>query len=228
MAQDALNRWWWPCLMMFGPPDSQSQHTDASMRWRIKRFTNDELRQKFVDATVPQGALPRPDHSPIRNCTSTKRAAIRILAPSTGKNSAACCAATGRAIASASRRAARRMRTAPGCARRRWRTRRSSAARAGRRRRWPNERPLWEVFIRSRNGLAHGMSAGCTPPTPRWRCKRRASLHAARRGAVVWVVPSAAITASDPADKDMLFEPTGIKIYRHPTFYEVPDEVDNM
>ncbi len=54
MAQDALDRWWWPCLMMFGPPDSESQHSDASMRWRIKRFTNDELRQKFVDATVPQ------------------------------------------------------------------------------------------------------------------------------------------------------------------------------
>src|SRR5215469_8988847 len=55
MAQDALNRWWWPSLMMFGPPDSQSQHSDASMRWKIKRFTNDALRQKFVDATVPQG-----------------------------------------------------------------------------------------------------------------------------------------------------------------------------
>ena len=55
MAQDALNRWWWPSLMMFGPPDSQSQHSDASMRWKIKRFTNDSLRQKFVDATVPQG-----------------------------------------------------------------------------------------------------------------------------------------------------------------------------
>ena len=55
MAQDALNRWWWPSLMMFGPPDGASQHTDASMRWKIKRFTNDELRQKFVDATVPQG-----------------------------------------------------------------------------------------------------------------------------------------------------------------------------
>ena len=55
MAQDALNRWWWPCLMMFGPPDSQSQHSDASMKWKIKRFTNDGLRQKFIDATVPQG-----------------------------------------------------------------------------------------------------------------------------------------------------------------------------
>jgi ring-1,2-phenylacetyl-CoA epoxidase subunit PaaA len=54
MAQDALNRWWWPSLMMFGPPDENSPNTAQSMRWRIKRETNDELRQKFVDITVPQ------------------------------------------------------------------------------------------------------------------------------------------------------------------------------
>ncbi|MGY3605432.1 MULTISPECIES: 1,2-phenylacetyl-CoA epoxidase subunit PaaA [unclassified Bradyrhizobium] len=54
MAQDALNRWWWPVLMMFGPPDKVSQHSDTSTKWKIKRFSNDELRQKFVDATVPQ------------------------------------------------------------------------------------------------------------------------------------------------------------------------------
>lgn len=54
MAQDALNRWWWPVLMMFGPPDKVSQHSDTSTRWKIKRFSNDGLRQKFVDATVPQ------------------------------------------------------------------------------------------------------------------------------------------------------------------------------
>jgi ring-1,2-phenylacetyl-CoA epoxidase subunit PaaA len=65
MAQDALNRWWWPVLMMFGPPDNASQHGDASTRWKIKRFSNDELRQKFVDATVPQAqflglAIPDP------------------------------------------------------------------------------------------------------------------------------------------------------------------------
>ncbi|MEJ1974666.1 MAG: 1,2-phenylacetyl-CoA epoxidase subunit PaaA [Acetobacteraceae bacterium] len=54
MAQDALDRWWWPCLMMFGPPDSESTHSDKSAAWKIKRFSNDELRQKFVDATVPQ------------------------------------------------------------------------------------------------------------------------------------------------------------------------------
>src|SRR5580692_3307718 len=52
MAQDALNRWWWPSLMMFGPSDKESQHSDTSLRWKIKRFSNDELRQKFVDATV--------------------------------------------------------------------------------------------------------------------------------------------------------------------------------
>jgi ring-1,2-phenylacetyl-CoA epoxidase subunit PaaA len=54
MAQDALNRWWWPVLMMFGPPDGASQHSDSSTKWKIKRFSNDELRQKFIDATVPQ------------------------------------------------------------------------------------------------------------------------------------------------------------------------------
>ena len=54
MAQDALNRWWWPSLMMFGPNDAESKHTAQSMAWKIKRKTNDELRQAFVDATVPQ------------------------------------------------------------------------------------------------------------------------------------------------------------------------------
>lgn len=57
MAQDALNRWWWPSLMMFGPPDAESPHTEQSVRWRIKRFTNDELRQKFTDVTVEQAKI---------------------------------------------------------------------------------------------------------------------------------------------------------------------------
>ena len=54
MAQDALNRFWWPSLMMFGPNDSSSKHSAQSMAWKIKRFSNDELRQKFIDVTVPQ------------------------------------------------------------------------------------------------------------------------------------------------------------------------------
>ncbi|HWA88536.1 MAG TPA: 1,2-phenylacetyl-CoA epoxidase subunit PaaA, partial [Rhizomicrobium sp.] len=66
MAQDALNRWWWPSLMMFGPPDDNSPNSAQSMRWRIKRESNDEIRQRFVDATVPQAdalglAVPDPD-----------------------------------------------------------------------------------------------------------------------------------------------------------------------
>jgi ring-1,2-phenylacetyl-CoA epoxidase subunit PaaA len=54
MVQDAVNRWWWPSLMMFGPPDTASANTEQSMAWRIKRHTNDELRQRFVDMSVPQ------------------------------------------------------------------------------------------------------------------------------------------------------------------------------
>lgn len=57
MAQDALNRFWWPALMMFGPSDADSPHSAQSIKWKIKRFTNDELRQQFVDATVPQAEI---------------------------------------------------------------------------------------------------------------------------------------------------------------------------
>jgi ring-1,2-phenylacetyl-CoA epoxidase subunit PaaA len=66
MVQDAVNRWWWKCLAMFGPPDADSPNSVQGMRWGIKRISNDDLRQKFVDATVPQAkilgvTLPDPD-----------------------------------------------------------------------------------------------------------------------------------------------------------------------
>jgi ring-1,2-phenylacetyl-CoA epoxidase subunit PaaA len=66
LAQDALDRWWWPSLMMFGPPDGESTHSEQSMAWKIKRVSNDDLRQQFVDMTVPQAdylglAIPDPD-----------------------------------------------------------------------------------------------------------------------------------------------------------------------
>jgi ring-1,2-phenylacetyl-CoA epoxidase subunit PaaA len=66
MAQDALDRWWWPTLEMFGPPDAESAHTTQSMKWKFKRQSNDHLRQKFIDQTVPQAefiglTLPDPD-----------------------------------------------------------------------------------------------------------------------------------------------------------------------
>jgi ring-1,2-phenylacetyl-CoA epoxidase subunit PaaA len=66
MAQDALNRWWWPSLMMFGPHDADSPNTGNAIKWRIKRETNDELRQRFIDKTVQQAeiiglSIPDPD-----------------------------------------------------------------------------------------------------------------------------------------------------------------------
>jgi ring-1,2-phenylacetyl-CoA epoxidase subunit PaaA len=66
MVQDAVNRWWWPALMMFGPADKDSPNSEQSMRWGIKRVSNDTLRQKFVDATIPQAEIlgvtvPDPD-----------------------------------------------------------------------------------------------------------------------------------------------------------------------
>jgi ring-1,2-phenylacetyl-CoA epoxidase subunit PaaA len=66
MVQDAVNRWWWPSIMMFGPPDDQSPNSAQSMRWGIKRVSNDELRQRFVDATAQQAkvlgvTLPDPE-----------------------------------------------------------------------------------------------------------------------------------------------------------------------
>jgi ring-1,2-phenylacetyl-CoA epoxidase subunit PaaA len=81
MAQEALNRWWWPVLMMFGPPDQVSQHSDTSTRWKIKRFSNDELRQKFVDATVPQAhylglSLPDPGMTQNQNTGHWEYSAI--------------------------------------------------------------------------------------------------------------------------------------------------------
>ena len=89
--------------------------------------------------------------------------------------------------------------------------------------------PLWEVFIRSRSGLAqrHVGSVHAADATLAMQAAR--DVYTRRgEGLSVWIVPSNAIIASDPADKEMMFEPTASKIYRHPTFYEVPDEVGHM
>ena len=89
--------------------------------------------------------------------------------------------------------------------------------------------PLWEVFIRARNGLATSMSASLHAADAEMALQAARDVYTRRgEGLSIWVVPSAAIIASDPAEKEMLFEPTASKIYRHPTFYEVPDEVGHM
>lgn len=89
--------------------------------------------------------------------------------------------------------------------------------------------PLWEVFIRSRNGLAHKHVGSLHAADAEMALQAARDVYTRRgEGLSLWVVPSAAIVASDPADKAMLFAPTADKIYRHPTFYEVPEDVGHM
>ena len=93
----------------------------------------------------------------------------------------------------------------------------------------PAMTPLWEVFIRSRNGLAHKHAGSVHAADAEMALQAARDVYTRRgEGLSLWVVPSDAITASDPADKGMMFEPTSSKIYRHPTFYKVPDEVGHM
>ena len=90
MAQDALNRWWWPSIMMFGPSDTESKHTAQSMRWKIKRFTNDELRQKFIDITAPQAEIPGPADSRPGPAPGTRPRSTSSSVRSTGANFRPC------------------------------------------------------------------------------------------------------------------------------------------
>ncbi len=89
--------------------------------------------------------------------------------------------------------------------------------------------PLWEVFIRARSGLAHKHCGSVHAPDAALALQAARDVYTRRGECVsIWVVPSAAIVASDPNDRDQLFEPTASKVYRHPTFYDVPDEVGHM
>ena len=89
--------------------------------------------------------------------------------------------------------------------------------------------PIWEVFIRPRNGLSHRHAGSLHAADATLALQAARDLYTRRgEGQSVWVVPSSAITASDPHDKAMLFEPAESKIYRHPTFYEIPDEIGHM
>ncbi len=89
--------------------------------------------------------------------------------------------------------------------------------------------PLWEVFIRSRNGLAHKHVGSVHAADAEMALTAARDVYTRRgEGASLWVVPSASITASDPGDETELFEPATAKPYRHPTFYTVPKEVGDM
>jgi ring-1,2-phenylacetyl-CoA epoxidase subunit PaaB len=89
--------------------------------------------------------------------------------------------------------------------------------------------PLFEVFIRSRGGMSHRHVGSLHAVDAEMALQNARDVYTRRgEGLSIWVVPSSAIKASDPGDKDMLFEPATSKIYRHPTFYEVPEDVGHM
>ena len=91
------------------------------------------------------------------------------------------------------------------------------------------ELPLWEVFIRPRDGLDHKHCGSLHAADADMALNAARDVYTRRgEGTSIWVVPSSAITASDPEVKDQNFEPTASKIYRHPTFYDIPDEVGHM
>lgn len=91
------------------------------------------------------------------------------------------------------------------------------------------EWPLWEVFVRAKHGLAHKHAGSVHAADARMAIEAARDIYTRRmEGVSLWVVPSSAITASDPGEGDALFEPANDKVYRHPTFYVIPEEIKNI
>ncbi len=193
MAQDAVDRWWWPSLMMFGPPDDESSHSAQSMAWKIKRHSNDELRQRFVDICVPQAealglTLPDPDLT-----WNEERGPLGLRRRSTGPSSSEVLKGNGpcneqrinRAPAGprGGRLGARRGRRTRGQARGgRPMTTPRPAGPPGRRRRphEPTDWPLWEVFVRSRRGLSHTHAGSLHAPDAEMALRNARDLYTRR------------------------------------------------
>ena len=92
-----------------------------------------------------------------------------------------------------------------------------------------HEWPLWEIFIRSQHGLAHKHVGSLHAPDAEMAVKNARDVYTRRNeGVSIWVVRAADITASSPDEKDPFFAPSGDKVYRHPTFYDIPDTVPNI
>ena len=217
MAQDALNRWWWPCLMMFGPPDTASQHLG------------------YVDAVEDQTVHQRPVAAEIRRCATVphglasglavprSRVAVRrnieghwdFRHDRLGRVPPRSWPATG-PCASANVSRSRRKAHEDGAWVQRNRRRMGQSVSGKRRRNGRSRRPrCGEVFIRARNGLSHpSCGVGPTRRTRRWRCRPRAmsTPDAARACPSGSFPPRGDRRTSDPSDKDSLFEPTGSKI----------------
>jgi ring-1,2-phenylacetyl-CoA epoxidase subunit PaaA len=241
MAQDAVDRFWWPSLMMFGPPDtgdaaSPSGHTEQSMAWGIKRFSNDDLRQRFIDMTVPQSealglTLPDPDlrwneergHYDYGDIDFTEL--FEVIKGNGPCNAERMAHKRGAHAAGAWVRARRRRLGARGGRR----VRREAGAPYRVRRMSTRDWPLWEVFVRARRGLSHVHAGSLHAPDAEMALRNARDLYTRRgEGVSIWVVRASEIEASTPDERDSFFDPAADKIYRHPTFYDVPEGVEHL
>ncbi len=254
MAQDAVNRWYAPALMMFGPPDDDSPNSKQSMAWNIKRFSNDELRNRFVGMMMEQVKvleLTLPDKD-IRFNEETKKWEHGPLDWDEFHEVLA-----GRGPCNAQRLERRREahdeRRLGARSRRRLRGKASregtqhephgnpearSTARnpqhvaptprrgrtAGR-----NVWPIWEVFVRSSRGLSHVHAGSLHAPDAAMALRNARDLYTRRNeGVSIWVVPADAIASSDPDAKGSFFESPQGKDYRHATYYTKSEGVKHL
>ncbi len=241
MAQDALNRWWWPVVMMFGPSDADSIHSAHTIEVGHQADQQRRAAPEVHRRDRAAGRAARPDDPRPGPEVETPSAATTTTVRSTGTSSGGRSTATARATASGSPRGCGRTRRASGSGRPRSRTPPRHAPAPRRPRPEPRdgttrsttmsdrELPLWEVFVRSKQGLDHKHCGSLHAADAQMALRMARDVYTRRmEGVSIWVVPSAAITASAPEDKSIDFDPMADKIYRHPTFYELPDEVKHM
>ena len=229
MAQDAVDRWWWPSLMMFGPPDDESPNSAQSMAWGIKRFTNDELRQRFVDMTVPQAevlglTLPDPDlrldeatgHYDFGEIDWSEFFAVlkgngpcnpqRIEHRRRAHDEGAWVreAAAAYAAKQAARPATRSHEHAAPHAQ-------APALTARRRHRGDPacaDWPLWEVFVRARRGLSHQHVGSLHAPDAAMALRNARDVYTRRsEGVSIWVVPGRGDRRVQPGREGLVLRP---------------------
>ncbi len=242
--QEAVERWWWPALAMFGPADSRSTHSASSMAWRIKRASNDELRQRFVDLCVPQAEalgvrLPDPalrwnaerghhdftppDYDELMRVVAgdgprnRQRLAHRRRAHEEG-------AWVREAAAAHAAKQAARQSAATGAL-----EDTAQEALAQEIDAVEEEWPLWEVFVRPRRGLGHTHAGSLRAPDAAVALHSARDLYTRREeGVSLWVVPSRSMTSSDPDLKDAYFAPAADKQYRHASSFPPPEGVEGL
>ena len=206
MAQDALNRWWWPSLMMFGPNDATSKHTAQSMRWKIKRFTQRRAAAEVRRHHRAAGGVPRPARAGSGAALGRGDPALPLRRRSTGTSSSTCCKGNGpcnRERLEARRRAHEEGRWVREAALAHAEKQRAARNAGGVRTNDEQQRkqwPLYEVFIRARSGLEHKHVGSIHAVDARMAIEHARDVYTRRQeGVSIWVVRSSDIIASDPA-----------------------------